>query len=418
MDKVLCTFFPCGWRMQRDKIVAIIIIGGGYAQLPIIEEAKQLGYESIVVDDRPNIPAEKTADTVLKVGRYDINAICSAISKIKIDAIVTGGSDKGVLEMSLLAEKFGVPSYVSPNIARLPTEKNEMQSFLQSSGVHTPRTITVSDKTELSIALKEIGYPAVIKPADGIGQVAVSRVDNSEQAFTAFEQACSISRNGTVLVQTFLEGGEFGVNGFVINGCFHLLTISERNASQVSSNSFGVAYSKKYPAYSAMQFKDKIVTEVTKAVDSLGLRFSPIYCQLKLTNGQPIILEIMPRLGGGEDPRLVHYATGVNICKATILASLGMTFTLQDITDEFHYDAVVMKFLVAKEGKITSISGLEEARKVPFIKQIICYALVNDSVKIRGSSSDRLGVVIAAGDTLENVEFATETASEKIKIIT
>jgi len=394
----------------------ILVISGGYAQLPIMEEIKRCGDTCIVADNRPDIIATKVANKIISAERYNPLAIKQAIGELKIDAIVSGGSDQGILTMAQLGEMLGIKTYVTSRIAALPVNKNEMLQVLQKVGCSVPHTISVDNLEDALLVLEKIGFPTVIKPNDGIGQLAVTKVVTDEEAKKAYAGAKNASKDGLVLIQKYLEGKEFGVNGFVVNGRFHLLTISERDTDNKAKTAFGVSFTKIFPALEAIPFTDAITKEITQAAAALHLNCAPIYSQIKLCNGVPVIIEIMPRLGGGEDPRLVQLATGFNMCKATLLAAKGISFSIEDCLEQSKHNAVVMKFFAGEDGKVASIEGLKESSQAPLVQQVICYTKVGNEIINKGSSADRLGVVISAGDSLEEVTVAANEAINKIKV--
>jgi len=396
---------------------AILCLGGGFAQLALIEQIVRAGHRCIVADDRPNIPAARVAHEILPASRHEACGLEPYIRLKDITGVVSGGSDRSVLAMSEIAVAFGLPTYVKPEIAALPTAKDEMRRHLQSAGVRVPRAVAARSEGELVEAIHMVGFPAVIKPSDGIGQSGVNRVDGSADVADAFEKAVARSRSGIAIVEEFLEGPEVGVNGLIVGGVFHLLSVSERNAEQSQGTSFGVAYSKRTPARCAAAYLDEIGREVGKAAASFRMNFGPIYSQVKLTPRGPVIIEIMPRLGGGEDPRMVRLATGVDTCLATIWAALGRGFSLRDVIVGSGNQAVVMEFLRARPGVVREIRGLEQARAVPKVCEVIVYTNPGDRIVETATSADRLGVVIAAAD-LQEAQAAADTATTCIGFLT
>jgi biotin carboxylase len=396
----------------------LLIIGGGHPQLPLVEESKKLNLYTIVLDNRRSAPGRALADEVIECDRYDLDGILSLAPRLRLDAVVSGGSDKAVWMMAQCAKACALLPYVSADVALLPMQKDAMQIFLRKLQLPVPRSEKARSIDEALCAALALGYPVVIKPVDGIGQLGVYRIDTPDQLAAFFPHTVTLSDNRTVLVQEFIDGRELGINGFVINGSFRLLTVAYREASQKSEEAFGVAFEKQYPAADAAPHEDLIRRTIEKACTGLGIANAPIYAQLMLcrTGGDRIkIIEMMPRLGGGEDPRLVHAATGFNIAKATILAALGKPILENEVIDSPGQPAVTIRFLTTEPGRI-SISGLEQARTCNGIRKAETYFEPGHFVGGLRSSRERVGYVLAVGDTVQESSKRAASATRRIII--
>ena len=108
----------------------------------------------------------------------------------------------------------------------------------------------------------------------------------------------------------------------------------------------------------------------------------------------------------------VPLSTGIDMVEATIDIALG---NLPNIERKLHR-ASAIRFFNTPVGVITDISGLDDARKIEGVQEISIVKQVGDTVGDIGSSTDRVGFVIAQGETAENAVEACENAIKTLKI--
>lgn len=401
------------------KKECVLVIGGGYPQLSLIEAFSTMGFRPVIIDDRPNIPAHKMDCTVIPIGRYDIDSILDFVRKSPPDFVSSGGSDKAVYIMALVAEMLGIPTYVSSKVAELPMNKNAIRNILADRRLPVPKTF-LGDSLESFEQLEwsTITFPVVIKPDEGIGQTAVDKAGSKEEALQSIENAFAASQNGKVLLQEFVSGPEIDINGIVVEGVFKLLTTSYRNSSRQRGGAFGVAMQKVYPAITDQRLLLQVEQIIGQACSAIGVTSGPIYSQVIQTGDSITIVEIMPRLGGGEDPRLVHIASGYNLSKATALLSIGRKLEMQKLYDLPPSNAAVLHFLHIQAGSISSIDGIEKARSLQGIQKIDLFFQKGDRVKELSSSRERGGYILSVGDTVELAIDSAQQAEAQIKIET
>ena len=106
-------------------------------------------------------------------------------------------------------------------------------------------------------------------------------------------------------------------------------------------------------------------------------------------------------------PELVRHATGIDQLSVMLDMLLGKPVSLQPTRQE--YSAI--RFLTApRRGRITHVTGVEEARRLPGIREVSVDKGVGSLVRFPENAIDRLGYVIASspsrGEALASVEQA------------
>ena len=125
------------------------------------------------------------------------------------------------------------------------------------------------------------------------------------------------------------------------------------------------------------------------------------------------MIELGARMGGDNiTTALVPLSTGIDMVKATIEVALGNP---PDIEPKCHCGSAI-RYLDAPEGIIASITGVEEARKMPNVKDVIMTKAIGDPSTPIQCSNDRIGSVIVQAATADEAVKSCEEAMKLIKI--
>ena len=109
---------------------------------------------------------------------------------------------------------------------------------------------------------------------------------------------------------------------------------------------------------------------------------------------------------------LVPLSTGVDMVGICIRIALGEK---PDIRIEFSKGSAI-RYLSCDAGKIKNISGIESAEAIDGVKQVSIVYNVGETVSEIKSSSDRVGFVVAQGDTVTDAFDKCTRAMELINI--
>ena len=119
--------------MYQDK-KAVLIFGVGPLQQSIINRAKKMGLYTVGIDPCEDAICRGDVDAFEVVGGQDYEGTCAAVEKYGIDAIVTAATDKPLVMMARIAEKYGFPFY-SVDTAKWSTDKFQMKQRFLEGGV-------------------------------------------------------------------------------------------------------------------------------------------------------------------------------------------------------------------------------------------------------------------------------------------
>lgn len=206
-----------------------------------------------------------------------------------------------------------------------------------------------------------------------------------------------------------MPGPEFSVESVTYGGVTTIVTITKKRSS---SGGYFVELGHTVPAMLQPEDLQAMCATVRDAIAALGITHSVTHTEVKLTPDGPKIVEIGARLAGGRIPELVELALGVDLWDATLSLALGEVPDLQSTRNQ----AACIRFLSASPGVIRHITGVEQARSLPGVLDVHVERKPGDNATPLRSNLDRIGDVIAVGDTAFLAEDRTEQALGHITI--
>ena len=114
----------------------IMILGGGYYNLPLIKKAVELGYFTIVCGISGDYPGYKVANLWLDVDTFDCQAILKVAKQYRIDAIYATGADTIMPTIGYINEQLHLIGPTTDSIFA-STNKSEMKKRFIAHGVRT-----------------------------------------------------------------------------------------------------------------------------------------------------------------------------------------------------------------------------------------------------------------------------------------
>lgn len=189
-------------------------------------------------------------------------------------------------------------------------DKAVMKAWLrQVGGVRVNASRTVRSADEALEFQESLGtWPIVVKPSGGAGSIEVSFADDSGELLGACQRVME-SGMGDVLVEEFVGGTEYAVNGVVDTDGDLLVTdvwVYDRRDVPGARNVYFQAakVDRGHPVF------DRLGAYAARVVEAMQLRRSPIHMEAKVDRKGPCLIEIGARLAGGNLPMLASKLHG------------------------------------------------------------------------------------------------------------
>ena len=387
----------------------LMIIGASVLQLPVILKAKEMGLYVGVADYNPKAFGIQFADEYFNASTMDEEAVLAAALQFKPDGIMTLATDMPMRGVARVAEKLGLPG-ISYDTAVKATDKFEMIKAFKAHDVASPWFFTVDSKDELNALESQLSYPCIMKPTDNAGSHGVVLAKCFDDLLRDYGYSHESARHGKVIIEEYLQGDEVSVEVMVVDGKVNILQITDKLTTGAPHF---VEMGHSQPSQQPVAIQKAIKELATKACQAVGINQGPAHVEMMVTERGPVMIELGARMGGDYiTTALVPLSTGIDMVKAAIDVALGKQ---PDIEPSLHC-ASAIRYIEAPEGIIKSITGVEEAKQLPGVKEVTMTKSVGETSTPIHCSNDRIGSVIAQAATAEEAVKACEKAMKLIKI--
>jgi biotin carboxylase len=395
----------------------VLVVGAGRYQRAVIRRARELGLRVVAVDRNPDAPGLRLADVPRVVDFASPEAVLENVRDLEIDGVLTVQAERAVPMVAALAEALGVPG-IGVGAARLLTNKLAMRARLAEAGVPQPRFATVRTPAEARRAAAEVGFPAVLKPADSAGQVGLARVDSPRDAEESLPPAVAASPTREAVLEEYVEGTE--MNGIVVVEEGEALAVVLCDRLRPPGRGFGVSWLHVYPP--SVEGEQRVEAErvAVDAVRALGLGTGIGFPQLiAKPDGGVALIECAARIGGMMAEHLRH-ALGIDLLEVALRLSLGERVTPEQVRPRFERP-VAVRFLTAEPGtltpgRVTRVGLLDAVLAAPGVLDAEIYSEVGETIRPVTIISDRRGYVIATGETREEAVERADAATALVDI--
>lgn len=389
--------------MYQNK-KSVLIFGVGDLQKSIINRAHMMGLYVIGIDPCADAYCKNDVDAFEIVGGQDFEGTCAVVEKYGVDAIVTAATDKPLVMMARIAEKYKFPFY-SVKTAEWSTDKFQMKRRFEIGEVpHAQgRLVTKADE------VKGLSFPLIVKPRDNSGSRGVVLCRNLFELQEASKEALSFSHLDSVLVEEFIEGQEYSIEGLHYDGKTEVIQFTEKTTTPFPYN---VELAHKQPANLTSMQRDEITAIICKIAHCMKYENCPSHTELKINSKGVFVIETSPRLGGGNiTSHLVPLSTGVNMEDQLLHIALGEQV---DTNTGRINQASGVSFLNFGKGKVKFISNIEGVANWPNLEYFNCKLKVGDNIDYFKSGLDRYGEFIVSANNREALDFLMSEYSQKI----
>ena len=400
----------------------LLIISGGIEAVHGVAHAKSLGFRVVVSDMDPGAPAFREADACILASTYDAAATAHAAEAFvreqgAIHGVIALGSDVP-MTVAKVAKRLSLPG-LSEETAALAADKLAMKERFARDGVPIPWFAGVANVNELKRAAQLRDEPLVIKPVDSRGSRGVARLLPDGDLDWAFDQAAEHSPTGRVMVEAYLPGPQVSTESLVMGGACFTPGFSDRNYEFLDRFApFFVENGGDLPATISADEQRSIEEAVAAAAASLGLKDGSIKGDIVLHEGRAHIIEVATRLSGGFFCSLeIPLSTGVDFLGCVMRYAAGLTVSPEELTPTQNVP-VCQRYLWAEPGRVTAISGIDEARALAGVEEVVITTKLGETIEGPTNCTPRAAMVIASGATRAEAQANAARAIETIRIQT
>ena len=390
------------FRKKKKNNDAFVSLGAGFYQLPLIREAKKLGFKVICIDMDSNAAGMSLADLKIQESIENYNEIENKINELflegRIRGVLSRSFGNAVKTAALLSQKIGVKLFPAERSDEI-FDKKKMKLAFKEMGLPSPSTV-VFKRNKIPFP-----YPFVLKPVSGHAK-SDCRLIADESALKTYLK--TVGDEAELIAENFIEGDEIVAVGLVHKGKFFLAEITDKEKTDPP---YFVDIKHIAPSKYTHRWKE-IESIGQKIADYYSIRKSPLVMEFIFTPKEEIfIIEAVPEFGGEFlCDYLIPERSGYNIFKNMIASCSGKGFVPPDFKK--NKTAVCVNYIVSKSGTIESFNPPSD--KNENMVAFHMFKSIGSEVRSPKTNHDRIGVVISKARTREE---AVESASKIIKQI-
>lgn len=393
----------------------VLIIGAGPLQVPLIKKVKELGHKAICVDMNINSVGFSLADEWKDINIIDQEACLQYAKEQNIDGVLTVATDYGVLTASYIAKEMNLHA-LSYNVAKMIKNKHLVSQKLINSNVLKPRqSYQIFDMEQVEVIKRELKYPVIVKPIDGSGSRGVTVVKRECGLTEATINAINTSVNKNALIETFIEGKEYGVEIFVDNFEVHVLAILDK----VMTLPPDFAELGHATVIDDLMLRKRIISKVTDAVRALEINIGSVNMDILVTENDVEIIDIGARAGGNLiSSHIVPLSTGVDLYGNSIKVSLGEK---ADFTKNNNLNYIATRILNFRQGEVKRIYDIQDLYDLVYVKDIILNIQEGSEVREYHNNLDSCGYIVVEGSSIEDAKqkalYVRDELEKRVEII-
>ncbi|MFF8940353.1 ATP-grasp domain-containing protein [Streptomyces paradoxus] len=384
----------------------LLLVGGGGAMplsidvaVEALEQARRRGMRTHVINHADTLeatrPVSERADAVSAVDFEDPAGTARWARNLAGDDpvdVVFGVREIAQQAVAETAQALGLPGNPPEAISRIRT-KDACRRALAAAGFRQPAVALCSAEDEAREFLARTTGPWVVKPRDGSDSEGVRKVTASEELVPAI--AGLPEPRFPFLVEEFVEGDEYSVEGVFLDGRPQVLAVTQKE--KLAPPHF-VEIGHVLPAPLDPAAREEIEQTVRAALTALGLRFGLFHVELWRTREGVVLGEVHSRIGGGWIHRmLTHTRPGIELYGLVYDDMAGRAAA----PAAGPVGAAASRYFSPPPGRLVSVEGWESVRDHPSVLHADLLVSPGDLIHPYRSGEDRVGVVVVGADTPE-----------------
>lgn len=394
--------------------ILLLIPSATYRADAFLAAAERLGAEIVVGSDRAPALA---STSVLHVDYEDPEAGPQQIAAFAHDHplnAILAIDDQGVALASRAARWLDLPH--NPIDAVLATRnKLNLRRRLAAARLASPEYLAAGIHDDPAVLAERAPYPCVLKPLALSGSRGVIRADNPPAFIAAFERLralladpetaaeCGDAAAG-VLIERFIPGTEVALEGLLARGDLQPLALFDKPDPLDGPYFEETIYVT--PSRLPQKEQEAIIATAAQAARAIGLHSGPAHIELRINGDGIWPIDIAARTIGGHCARALTFADG------TSLEDLVLRQALEEApkVERDPLASGVMMIPIPREGILRAVHGVEEARAVPLITEVLITVTAGRRLVPLPEGGEYPGFIFARGETPGAVEAALRQA--------
>src|ERR1700674_4334719 len=350
--------------------VLLLATTTGYQTRAFGESAERLGIELVYATNRCDVLEDPWQDHALPIRFYDetasVAAILDAARQRPSAGVLAGGARPKVLARAACAA------------SRPPT------------------------------------LPPPVKPLAPSGSRGVMRVDNGDELVESFFRLRALLRapdiraergdaDDMALVEGFIEGREFALEGVMNHGALHVLALFDKPDRLDGPFFEETIYVT--PSAESSRTQQAIAEGVSRAARALGLHHGPVHAECRVNDRGVFVLEVAARPIGGLCARALRFGNGGG--PLISLEELLLRHALGETSEDWQREpsaSGVMMIPIPRGGVFRRVEGMDNARRIAGVEDVRITAKADQILVPLPEGASYLGFIFARAPEAREVE--------------
>lgn len=395
-----------------------------YRAEAFVNAAKQLPIELSIASEHPSALSHLHPVALPAFDFSDEDAVVAFARDFggqhRIDAVVPV-DDQATMAAAIVARELNLP-HSRPDAVYAAINKFHTRQRLLRAGLPTPDYRLVHIDDDPVPHGDAIGFPVVIKPLMMAASRGVIRANNGDELRDAFARVADIVRaddapddeeaRSHVLIESFIPGWEVAVEGIVTNGRLDVVAIFDK-PDPLDGPYFPETI---YVTPSRLSVADQQLIHVATAaaLDAIGLDYGPIHAEIRGNEEGAYLIEVAARSIGGLCSKVVQFEGGRSLETVILEHALGI---ISSPPPRERAASGVMMMQSPRAGALERVDGLEAARAVPGVDEVIISAHPGKQLKPLPEGFLYLGFIFAHGATPDDVERSLRASFDCLNVV-
>jgi biotin carboxylase len=399
----------------------------GYQTRAFEGAAARAGAELVYATDRCKGLDDPWRDGAIPVRFHDpatsVRALVEAARARPIDGVMALGDQPAVLAAHA-AHALGLPGH-PPQAAAAAASKLLTRGRLIAGGLPAPWFFSMPFDTSLDEVADRLAFPCVVKPLALSGSRGVIRANSPDEFAAAVARLRAIllgpdirtlkdPAHDEILVEGYVPGDEFALEGVLEHGALRVLAIFEKPDPLDGPYFEETIYAT--PPRLSHETQRALAGTIAHAAAAIGLRHGAIHAECRLNPAGVFVLEVAARPIGGLCARALRFVTrdrdGLSLEDLLTVHALGGS--LDGFGRERSASAVMM-IPIPHRGHFHAVRGLDEARAVPGVDDVVVTAKAGQLMLPLPEGHSYLGFIFARAEHTPDAIAAVREAHRRLE---
>ena len=316
------------YKKPKENIIVLgsgpIRIGQGiefdYCSVHASWELIKRGYESVMINSNPEtLSTDFDVATRLYFEPMNVEYVMNIIKKENPKGVLVQFGGQTAINLAEKLHQEGIKILgTSLESINAVEDRKVFEKLLRELEIPQPKGCAVTSTTGALNAVKELGYPVLVRPSYVIGGRGMQVVYNDDELLTYITEAFKFSNEHPVLIDQYLEGQEVELDAvsdgrdILIPGiCEHI-----ERAGVHSGDSMSI-----YPSQNISRKNEKILvkyaTKIARRLNIKGL----MNIQFIIKDDKVYVIEVNPR--ASRTVPIMSKVTGIPMANIAVEAILG-----------------------------------------------------------------------------------------------